>query len=119
MNEELNKEMPLFEVLQWCADWSEPVSKSTKRSCAEKLCIVLLFSGGPGQFININFDYFLTECDYDFLYIYGGNSYSSRLIGSFSGATKPDTLSISAADANTPVYVSMTRRMRSVESLRL
>lgn len=50
----------------------------------------------PGKFINLNFDSFATECDYDFLYVYDGESCSSRLIGAFSGTTLPDVISASS-----------------------
>ena len=33
-----------------------------------------------------------TECSYDYLFVYDGNSYSDNLLGSFSGLTLPDTV---------------------------
>lgn len=29
-----------------------------------------------------------TECSYDYLYVYDGNNYKSRLLGSFSGRVR-------------------------------
>ena len=33
-----------------------------------------------------------TECSYDYLFVYDGNSYSSPLLGSYSGETLPDRI---------------------------
>lgn len=42
--------------------------------------------------ITLNFDLFNTEQDWDFMYIYDGNSTSSPLIGVYSGTSIPTTL---------------------------
>jgi len=38
----------------------------------------------------LNFVSMHTECAYDYLFIYDGDSYSSPLLGTFSGKTTPD-----------------------------
>jgi len=43
----------------------------------------------------------LTECSYDYVFVYDGNTYNSPLLGSFSGETIPDVLVASSQ------YVSM------------
>lgn len=47
-------------------------------------------SGGRGNksqgFITLTFDSFATECGYDYVFVYDGESSSSKLLGSFSGA---------------------------------
>jgi len=34
----------------------------------------------------------VTECSYDYVFVYDGQTYQSPLLGSFSGGTKPDVL---------------------------
>jgi len=34
----------------------------------------------------------VTECSYDYVFVYDGSTYNSPLLGAFSGATKPDVL---------------------------
>lgn len=33
-----------------------------------------------------------TECSYDYIYVYDGDSFNSTLLGSFSGRTQPQKL---------------------------
>ena len=44
----------------------------------------------------------VTECSYDYVFVYDGETYDSPLLGAFSGATKPDVL------VATSQYVSCT-----------
>ena len=44
----------------------------------------------------------VTECSYDYVFVYDGETYDSPLLGAFSGATKPDIL------VATSQYVSCT-----------
>ena len=37
------------------------------------------------HYISLQFSRMATECSYDYLYVYDGNNYKSRLLGSFSG----------------------------------
>jgi len=55
-----------------------------------------------GEFISLNFSNMVTECSYDYVFVYDGRTYNSRLLGSFSGGTKPDVL------VATSQYVSCT-----------
>lgn len=42
-----------------------------------------------GQFITLKFQRLQTECAYDHVFVYDGNSVNSRMIGSFSGRVLP------------------------------
>ena len=64
-----------------------------------KTCIYIIYlwgkivsssAGGSGKFISLDFQKVDTECSYDYIFIYDGNSYNSPLLGSFSGFTTPD-----------------------------
>ena len=46
----------------------------------------------PGEFISLEFSSMVTECSYDYVFVYDGQTYNSPLLGSFSGGTKPDVL---------------------------
>ncbi|XP_067940520.1 multiple epidermal growth factor-like domains protein 8 [Watersipora subatra] len=59
----------------------------------ENLYCQWLIKGDASKYVNIHFESFLTECDYDYLYIYDGDSFSSPLLGVYSGATLPDAIS--------------------------
>lgn len=41
------------------------------------------------QFITLNFRNMGTECSYDYVFVYDGDSFRSPLLGSFSGKTEP------------------------------
>lgn len=43
----------------------------------------------PGQFITLTFHSLQTECAYDHVFVYDGNSVSSKMMGSFSGRVLP------------------------------
>lgn len=42
------------------------------------------------QYISLQFSRMATECSYDYLYVYDGNNYKSRLLGSFSGRVRKE-----------------------------
>ena len=44
------------------------------------------------QYISLQFSRMATECSYDYLYVYDGNNYKSRLLGSFSGRVRFEDL---------------------------
>lgn len=46
----------------------------------------------PNKTILLEFDELNTECSYDFLFIYDGNSYQDRMLASFSGNNIPDPI---------------------------
>jgi hypothetical protein len=41
------------------------------------------------QFITLKFHTMSTECSYDYVFVYDGDSFESPLIGSFSGKSQP------------------------------
>ncbi len=51
--------------------------------------------GTPNKVIEVNFETFSLENDYDFLYVYDGTSTSSTLLGKFTGTSNPGTLTAS------------------------
>ncbi|XP_018320718.1 multiple epidermal growth factor-like domains protein 8 isoform X2 [Agrilus planipennis] len=44
------------------------------------------------KFITLSFSSMGTECSYDYVFVYDGDSFSSPLLGSFSGKTEPEKL---------------------------
>ena len=58
----------------------------------EKKNVFDTISGNGSNYITLNFRSMKTECSYDYLFVYDGNSYSDDLLGSFSGQTLPDTV---------------------------
>lgn len=55
-------------------------------------CEWLVAAGKHGQYINLKFHEMLTECSYDYLFVYDGDSYRSTLLGTFSGDTLPSSI---------------------------
>ncbi|KAH9496424.1 Multiple epidermal growth factor-like domains protein 8, partial [Bulinus truncatus] len=55
-------------------------------------CEWLIDAGSPNKTIHLRFDNMITECSFDFLFIYDGNSYNSHLIASLSGDSHPDDI---------------------------
>lgn len=52
----------------------------------------------PGEFVSINFTTFALENGFDFLTVMDGGNGSSPIIGNYTGATNPGTITSSAAD---------------------
>ena len=46
-------------------------------------------AASPGQYITLNITSIQTECSYDHVYVYDGNTYESLMLGVFSGRTIP------------------------------
>ena len=46
------------------------------------------------QYISLQFSRLATECSYDYLYVYDGDSYHGRLLGSFSGRVRFEYLKV-------------------------
>lgn len=44
------------------------------------------------QFITLEFKTLNTECSYDYVFVYDGDSFNSPLLGSFSGKNKPQSV---------------------------
>jgi len=43
----------------------------------------------------------VTECSYDYMFVYDGASYNSPLLGTFSGSTLPSTLLAKSGNVST------------------
>lgn len=56
----------------------------------ETHCEWLIDAQSPRKSITLTFEKMNTECSYDILFVYDGNSYNSMLLGSFSGDIVPD-----------------------------
>lgn len=52
-------------------------------------CEWLIKANGSDQFITLSFRTMGTECSYDYVFVYDGDSFRSPLLGSFSGKTAP------------------------------
>ncbi|XP_054283597.1 multiple epidermal growth factor-like domains protein 8 [Macrosteles quadrilineatus] len=55
-------------------------------------CEWLIKANSSEQFISLNFTLMGTECSYDYVYVYDGDSFNSPVLGSFSGRTRPQTV---------------------------
>ena len=63
----------------------------------------MLFTGDPDKFLHIKFTSFLTECEYDYLFIYDGDSFSSPLLGAYAGALLPDDIIAPSGSVSTAI----------------
>lgn len=52
-------------------------------------CEWLIKARNDSQFITLTFRSMGTECSYDYVFVYDGDSFKSPLLGSFSGKTEP------------------------------
>lgn len=52
-------------------------------------CEWLIKANGTNKFITLIFHNMGTECSYDYVFVYDGDSFNSPLLGSFSGKTEP------------------------------
>lgn len=52
-------------------------------------CEWLIKAKNDSQFITLTFHSMGTECSYDYIFVYDGDSFKSPLLGSFSGRTDP------------------------------
>ncbi|KAG7161272.1 Multiple epidermal growth factor-like domains protein 8-like [Homarus americanus] len=59
-------------------------------------CQWLIRASSPGQFITLNVTSIDTECSYDHLYVYDGETYDSLMLGVFSGRTLPPQVTASS-----------------------
>jgi len=59
-----------------------------KLICAN-LYITFISAVNSSQFITLKFHMMSTECSYDYVFVYDGDSFVSPLIGSFSGKSQP------------------------------
>ncbi|XP_076755978.1 multiple EGF like domains 8 [Xylocopa sonorina] len=59
-------------------------------------CEWLIKANNSGQFITLSFRTMGTECSYDYVFVYDGDSFRSPLLGSFSGKTEPQQVTSSS-----------------------
>lgn len=71
-------------------DGSGSQDYSNNQSCQWRI------TGTAGQAIQITFSAFATEAGYDYVRIYDGNDATATLLGSYSGATLPSTITTTA-----------------------
>ncbi|XP_050427055.1 multiple epidermal growth factor-like domains protein 8 [Adelges cooleyi] len=55
-------------------------------------CEWLIKANSTNQFITLEFKSLSTECSYDYVFIYDGDSFNSPLLGSFSGKNQPQSV---------------------------
>lgn len=49
-------------------------------------------ANSTNQFITLEFKTLNTECSYDYVFVYDGDSFNSPLLGSFSGKNQPQSV---------------------------
>ncbi|XP_043275705.1 multiple epidermal growth factor-like domains protein 8 isoform X2 [Venturia canescens] len=59
-------------------------------------CEWLIKANNSRQFITLSFRTMGTECSYDYVFVYDGDSFRSPLLGSFSGKTEPQQVTASS-----------------------
>ncbi|XP_063223363.1 multiple epidermal growth factor-like domains protein 8 [Bacillus rossius redtenbacheri] len=55
-------------------------------------CEWLIKANGSSRFITLSFRSMGTECSYDYIFVYDGDSFEAPLLGSFSGKTEPQNI---------------------------
>lgn len=66
-------------------------------------CEWLIKAKNDSQFITLTFHSMGTECSYDYIYVYDGDSFNSTLLGSFSGRTQPQRLVARSGSVSSPL----------------
>ncbi|XP_055855625.1 multiple epidermal growth factor-like domains protein 8 [Episyrphus balteatus] len=61
-------------------------------------CEWLIKARNASQFITLTFHSMGTECSYDYIYVYDGDTFNATLLGSFSGRTEPQRLVASSGN---------------------
>ncbi|GBP44981.1 Multiple epidermal growth factor-like domains protein 8 [Eumeta japonica] len=59
-------------------------------------CEWLIKAANESQFISLSFIRMGTECSYDYVFVYDGDSFDAPLLGSFSGKTEPQNVTASS-----------------------
>ncbi|XP_058820306.1 multiple epidermal growth factor-like domains protein 8 [Topomyia yanbarensis] len=67
-------------------------------------CEWLIRARNSSQFITLTFRSMGTECSYDYIFIYDGDSFRSPLLGSFSGKTEPQKVMASSGSMLVLLY---------------
>lgn len=63
-------------------------------------CEWLIKAQNDSQYITLNFRSMGTECSFDYIFIYDGDSFRSPLLGSFSGKTEPQRVVASSGSVS-------------------
>lgn len=63
-------------------------------------CEWLIRAQNDSQYITLNFRSMGTECSFDYIFIYDGDSFRSPLLGSFSGKTEPQRVVASSGSVS-------------------
>lgn len=84
-------------------------------------CEWLIKAKNDSQFITLKFQSLATECSYDYVFVYDGDSFKSPLLGSFSGKTEPQQViatsgSVSIFDLSRNFFFEKSIRSMSVEN---
>jgi len=53
---------------------------------------LLVLANSTNQFITLEFKTLNTECSYDYVFVYDGDSFNSPLLGSYSGKNQPQSI---------------------------
>lgn len=62
---------------------------------------LFVIANSTNQFITLEFKTLNTECSYDYVFIYDGDSFNSPLLGSFSGKNQPQSILASSGFVST------------------
>nr|KAG5710511.1 hypothetical protein BaRGS_013157 [Batillaria attramentaria] len=68
------------------------ISDGPEDYLANSHCEWLIDAGNPNKTIHLHFQAMSTECSFDFIFIYDGNSYASPLLATLSGDSMPHPL---------------------------
>lgn len=70
-------------------------------------CEWLIKAKNDSQFITLTFHSMGTECSYDYIYVYDGDSFNSTLLGSFSGRTQPQKLVARSGSVSSMIFPAL------------
>lgn len=70
-------------------------------SLQDSHCEWLIKAKNDSQFITLKFHSLATECSYDYVFVFDGDSYKSPLLGSFSGKTEPQQVMATSGSVST------------------
>lgn len=68
-------------------------------------CEWLIKAKNDSQYITLVFHSLSTECSYDYLFVYDGDTYKSPLLGSFSGKTHPQKVVATSGSVSKIGYI--------------
>lgn len=67
-------------------------------------CEWLIKARNDSQFITLTFHSMGTECSYDYVFVYDGDSFKDPLLGSFSGKTEPQKVVATSGSVSLTTY---------------